>query len=250
VRNVSGQPNVNSAVAVLRAADSTPAPRAIAAGRHAWTAVEQERRRWARELHDETLQNLAGLLIRLSSARRGGRQELIAAAVDETISGLQQEITNLRSMITDLRPAALDELGIEVAITALAQRAARNGLAVELDVGLSGGDSAARFDLDTAVYRIVQEALTNAQKHGGATRAFVDVQEDEELIEIIVRDDGDGFDPRAHTSGLGLLGMRERVELLGGGLSIHSRPGSGTTIRATLPAAAHLPARDSTDQAA
>jgi signal transduction histidine kinase len=244
--------DAHSSVAVLRPADATPAPRAVAAGRHAWTAVEQERRRWARELHDETLQNLAGLLIRLSSARRGGREELIAAAVDETISGLQQEIVNLRSMITDLRPAALDELGIEVAITALAQRADRNGLDVELDLSLAGGDSAARFDLDTAVYRIVQEALTNAQKHGGATRAYVDVQEDDELIEIIVRDDGDGFDTGAHTSGLGLLGMRERVELLGGELRIHSSPGSGTTIRATLPVGGDPLVRDAdrTDRAA
>src|SRR5438105_2911599 len=98
--------------ALSRVGAATVNAPSIAAG-HAWTAVEQERRRWARELHDETLQNLAGLLIRLSSARRGGRSDILSAAVDETISGLQQEIANLRSLITDLRPAALDELGME-----------------------------------------------------------------------------------------------------------------------------------------
>jgi two-component system, NarL family, sensor histidine kinase DevS len=212
-----------------------------------WTAVEQERRRWARELHDETLQNLAGLLIHLSSARRGDRQDVLAASVDETIAGLQQEIVNLRSLITDLRPAALDELGIEAALAALARRAGRNGLAVELTVELADG-RARRFELDTAVYRIVQEALTNAHKHGGASRVTVEVRERRRRIELRVRDNGAGFDPSASGAGVGLLGMRERVEEFGGTLRIDSAPGRGVAILAALPAddarpgAAALPA--------
>ena len=154
-------------VTVLRQPANVAVDRAGVAAGHAWTAVEQERRRWARELHDETLQNLAGLLIRLSSARRGRRDEVLTAAVDETIPGLQQEIANLRGLITDLRPAALDELGMKVAITALAQRAARNGLRSSWACTCRRSHGQ-RFELDTAVYRIVQEALTNAQKHGHA----------------------------------------------------------------------------------
>ncbi|HUO71109.1 MAG TPA: ATP-binding protein [Solirubrobacteraceae bacterium] len=125
--------------------------------------------------------------------------------------------------------------------SALAQRAARNGVDVSLSVHLADR-SAHRFELDTAVYRIVQEALTNAQKHGHAHRVRVDVHESDELIDVGVRDDGVGFDPRARTNGLGLLGIRERVELFGRTLCIHSSPGRGATVSATLPVGDHATA--------
>ena len=91
-------------------------------------------------------------------------------------------------------------------------------------------------EIETALYRIVQEALTNAAKHGRASRAAVDVTEDEHHIHVLVRDDGSGFDPATRTEGFGLLGVRERVELLEGALSVESTPGRGTTISAELPA--------------
>jgi len=90
-------------------------------------------------------------------------------------------------------------------------------------------------ELEAAVYRIVQEALTNATKHGGATRASVEILEDDRCVRIVVRDDGAGFEPGARTDGFGLLGMRERVELLDGTLDVESAPGEGTTVAAVLP---------------
>jgi signal transduction histidine kinase len=101
-------------------------------------------------------------------------------------------------------------------------------------------------DLETGVYRIVQEALTNAAKHGEATHASVSLAEDDGRVHVTVRDDGRGFDPGAGTAGFGLAGMRERVELLGGELSLSSAQGQGTTLTAVLPvvrrdADAHAP---------
>jgi signal transduction histidine kinase len=90
-------------------------------------------------------------------------------------------------------------------------------------------------ELETALYRIVQEALSNAAKHGGARRAVVEIREEPTTVRLSVRDDGGGFDPRARTNGFGLLGIRERVELQGGELSIESVPGHGATVSATLP---------------
>jgi signal transduction histidine kinase len=203
------------------------------------TAAEQERGRWARELHDETLQGLAGLRIALSSARRVGDPEALREAVEQAIGGLDLEIASLRSLITELRPAALDELGTESAVEALAERARRNGLSVELTVDLAFGRGQASErhspELETATYRIVQEALTNALKHGGATRAVVEVLETDTTVEITISDDGAGFDPVCHTEGFGVLGMRERAELLHGRLEVDSTPGEGTVIRASLP---------------
>jgi len=91
-------------------------------------------------------------------------------------------------------------------------------------------------ELETALYRLVQEALMNARRHGEAARTAVAVVEDDAMVTVMVRDDGDGFDPATATRGFGLLGMRERVELLGGTIDIRSAPGDGTVIRAVLPA--------------
>jgi signal transduction histidine kinase len=204
-------------------------------------AAEEERRRWARELHDETLQSLAALRLQLAAARRVGSGEAMDGALAAALAQLEEEIGNLRALITDLRPAALDEFGIAGAIEALAQRVGRNGLEVDLDVDLSyeQGRRPTRLtaELEAALYRIVQEALTNIVKHGGAGRALVRLHEDETTIQLTVRDDGPGFDTRAKTSGFGLVGMRERVELLGGTLWIESTPGQGTTVAVTLPVA-------------
>ncbi len=210
-------------------------------------AAEAERRRWARELHDDTLQTLSALRIGLSTAARSDRPEALREAFRQGMEQLEEGITNLRALITDLRPAALDELGAQAAVEALAERAARRGIAVDVSIDLAyerartqsrKGEEAPRRhtpELETAIYRIVQEALTNATKHGDAQRAVVEIHEDGETVQVLVRDDGVGFDPSADTSGFGVLGMRERVELLDGGLEIDSSPGAGTTVRATLP---------------
>ena len=145
----------------------------------------------------------------------------------------------MRALITELRPAALDQLGLEPALMALLDRTRRGGLEVEAEVALAFERDDARerlaSELETGVYRIVQEALTNAGKHGAATSVVVGVVEDNGHVRISVRDDGRGFDPSAATAGFGLAGMRERVELLGGELALTSAPGQGTTVAVTLP---------------
>ncbi len=198
-------------------------------------AAEAERQRWARELHDDTLQSLSALRVGLSTARRSGKPKTLERAVSSAIDHLEEGITNLRALIADLRPASLDELGAAAAIQALGERAERYGIDVDMSIELAEDDTRHSPEVETAMYRIVQEALTNASKHGKAKRAVVEVYERDADIRLRVRDDGEGFDPSAHTDGFGLLGMQERVQLLDGSLKIHSTPDQGTTIEARFP---------------
>jgi signal transduction histidine kinase len=203
-------------------------------------AAEQERAHWARELHDETLQNLAALRLGLASQLHRPEPEAVIETMRDAVTQLEQEIRTLRALVTDLRPAALDDLGPQAAIEDLAERARSRGLEVDLaiDLAYEQGRKPDRHvsEVETTMYRIVQEGLNNAAKHGGAHHAHVEVVEDGSTVRVTVRDDGSGFDPIAHTDGFGLLGMRERVELLQGTLAIESAPGHGTTINATFPA--------------
>jgi signal transduction histidine kinase len=204
---------------------------------HALRAAEEERGRWARELHDETLQGLAGLRVGLSAAAREPDAEALRAHVLAAVDQIAHEIENLRGIITDLRPAALDQLGLGPALETLADRlAATDGLDVQLAVEL---DRLER-EVETTVYRLVQEALTNVKKHAGATTVRVDVRTVDGRVELNVADDGRGFDPDAATAGFGVAGMRERAALLGGTLDVVS--GShGTAVRASLPARRDAP---------
>ena len=197
-------------------------------------ASEQERRRWARELHDETLQSLAGLRVGLSSARRGTEDEL-RAAVEAAVENLAEEITSLRTLIVELRPAALDEYGAAAAIESLAERtAARQGIEVDVRIGLGAEPARHAPELESTLYRLVQESLTNAVRHAGARRVRIDVTEADGCLDVVVTDDGRGFDIESRSSGFGLLGMRERVKLAAGELEIETGPG-GTTVHARLP---------------
>ena len=202
-------------------------------------AAEQERAHWARELHDETLQNLAALRLGLAAQLQNLDPQAVIGTVRDAVVQLEQEIHALRALVTDLRPAALDDLGAQAAIEDLAERARGRGLDVDLglDLAYEQGRKPDRpvSEVETTIYRIIQEALNNATKHGAARRANVEVVEDEATVRIKVRDDGRGFDPIAHTDGFGLLGMRERIELLQGTLEVASSPGQGTTITAVLP---------------
>jgi signal transduction histidine kinase len=207
--------------------------------RRSLEASEQERRRWARELHDQTLQDLGALRVSLSTARRIDDPELLRDAVDDAVDRLASGIDELRTIITDLRPAALDELGVRPALEALAERTqATSGIEVRLryDAAPDAGRHAPA--LESAIYRLVQEAITNAVKHAAAGRIDVSVVEHDENVEIRVSDDGAGFDPDDTDVGFGLIGMRERVALLNGSLAIDSEHGAGTTVRAVVPAAA------------
>jgi signal transduction histidine kinase len=202
--------------------------------RESMASAEQERRRWARELHDETLQGLAGLQVLLSSALRRdapGLEQTVRLVVEQ----IGTEIGKLRMLITELRPAALDELGLQPAIESLASRvAAVEGLEVETEVSVGDGERRLAPELETAAYRIVQEALTNVVKHAGAEHVSIEIAPRDGGVEVTVRDDGAGFDPELPREGFGLTGMRERVGLCDGTLTIESSPRAGTTVQAWL----------------
>ncbi len=202
-------------------------------------AAESERTRWARELHDETLQNLAALQIAISGHLRTRDPEAMAAFMQDASEQLTAEIQNLRSLITDLRPSALDDLGLEPALLTLVERNRQLGLEVRLSSELRYERDRAQqrlaLEIETALYRITQEALTNTRKHGGARQVHVDLWEDEVNVHLTVQDDGHGFDPAARTAGFGLTGIRERVEMLEGELELASAPNRGTTLTVTIP---------------
>jgi signal transduction histidine kinase len=209
--------------------------------------AELERQRWARELHDETLQGLGSLQLLLSSALRQPDAERREAAVRSTLEHVSREINNLRNLITELRPAELDELGLESALESLAhRREEQSGMKVVIDIDLGNGYGGAPRRLDAAtentVYRLVQEALSNATKHAHAGRADVRVTALPGTIELVVSDNGRGFDPTQSTTGFGLLGMRERVELGRGTFELDSEPQAGTTLHVTLPLGDEEPA--------
>jgi signal transduction histidine kinase len=201
-------------------------------------ASEAERRRWARELHDETLQELGALKLALESALAGGDPDALSAATRKVVDQLQFSIESLQNLITELRPASLDELGLRPAVEALVARtAATSGLAIDARIRLAQ-ESAPRLDpdIENTVYRLVQEALTNAVKHAGAEHAIVEIVDSDEVLTVRVMDDGSGFETGTPTAGFGLVGMHERVALVEGRVVVDSHAGSGTTIEATLPA--------------
>jgi len=203
-------------------------------------ASENERARWARELHDATLQDLGALRVLLTTARNSGSPEAVAAAVEEAVERLGEMSGELRNLISDLRPALLDQLGVAPAIEAMVERVARDhDLDVGLQVGLAydEGRSSERLApaLELAIYRVVQEALTNVVKHSGAERADVSILERDGTVAISVSDTGSGFDPGGSHAGFGLTGIRERVAQHGGYLEVASGPGRGTELRVTIP---------------
>jgi signal transduction histidine kinase len=225
--------------------------------RYGMEARERERTRWAREIHDESIQGIGALRLRLANARDINDGETLRQAVDTVLEGLGTEIDQLRHLITELRPAALDDLGLAAALHALARRAqAIDGLEVktELDLGPpdaagANGDSqdARRLDpeLESTIYRVVQEALTNVGRHAEARSAVVSISEREGVVRVSVTDDGRGppeesrLGPRGDglEGGFGMSGMRERAELVGGELEMLAAPERGTTVRLTVPLA-------------
>ncbi len=201
-------------------------------------AAEQERSRWARELHDETLQALAVLRMRLSSALREEAPEELEKTGQAAVEQIDDEIVKLRRLITELRPASLDTIGLEAALQALAEQHQQSPTSMDVDCEFElPRDEQGRPTpvLETAVYRLVQEALNNVSKHSMARRADITVRTTRSSIEIEVRDDGVGFEPNLVREGFGLVGMRERAALLGGTLDVDSTRGSGTRVRAEIP---------------
>jgi PAS domain S-box-containing protein len=202
---------------------------------------ENERRHLAHELHDEVGQVLSAVSANLHAVRR--ICDLAAyPRIDESIQIVDQVTHQVRNLSLDLRPSMIDDLGLAATIRWFADRQARRtGFAVHLDVALSGNPFAPGVQI--ACFRVVQEALTNVSRHAQAKNVGIKLREDANEIELVIADDGIGFNQSlvrkraSRGESFGLLGIRERVELLGGRAEIRSEPGHGTTIRALFPIA-------------
>ncbi len=205
--------------------------------RRAVQAQEAERRRLARELHDETGQALTSMLLGLASVERAETAEEAHVAAGALRELVVETLQNVRRLAVELRPSALDDFGLEPALRRLGQTVKEGG-ALDVQVETRLGSERLLPEVETAVYRIVQEALTNVVKHASAERVSIVVTRMPQRLMVMIEDDGSGFDPGAGPGeGLGLLGMRERVQLLDGSLTIDAQPGSGTTLVVEFPLA-------------
>jgi two-component system sensor histidine kinase UhpB len=203
------------------------------AGSAALHAQEEERARVARDLHDEVNQSLTGLLLRLEAAREAAPPEL-EGELAETKALANQAMRELLSLARQLRPTALDDLGLVAAIGGQVEQLSRGEIDARLEV--EGDFSDLGDDAQLVVYRVAQEALTNAARHSGAKRIEVRLRRSEGGgVLLDVADDGRGFAFDESERGLGIGGMRERALLVGGELAIESRPGAGTKVHLTVP---------------
>jgi signal transduction histidine kinase len=198
-------------------------------------AQELERRRLARELHDETGQALTSILLGLKSIRAAANEEEALRAEAELRELVVQALQDVRSLAVELRPSALDDFGLVPALERLAGTfSERTGIRVTLAATL--GDTRLPPETETVVYRLVQEALTNVVKHAAASEVGIVLTRRDGGISAVVEDDGQGFaESGVREEALGLVGMRERVALLGGTLAIESAPGEGTALIAYVP---------------
>lgn len=203
------------------------------AGSAALRAQEEERARVARDLHDEVNQSLTGLLLRLEAAREAAPPEL-EAELEETKALANQAMRELLSLARQLRPTALDDLGLAAATAGQVEQLGRGEM--EADFSVEGDFSDLDDDAQLVVYRVAQEALANAARHSGAEHVEARLRRrGDGGVELAVADDGRGFAFDEAERGLGIAGMRERALLVGGELTIESRPGRGTTVRLALP---------------
>jgi signal transduction histidine kinase len=199
-------------------------------------AQELERKRLARELHDETGQALTSILLGLKPLEVSADDDAraTAASLRELVVATLQDV---RRLAVELRPSALDDFGLAPAVERLVDGLREHsGLTIDFEARL--GAHRLPPERETALYRVVQEALTNVVKHAGATRVGVVLTRRGDSVAAVVEDDGRGFDPRTPRDGsLGIVGMRERAALVGGSLTVESRPGAGTTVAAQVPSA-------------
>ena len=198
-------------------------------------AQETERSRLARELHDETGQALTSILLGLKSLEGHVDTDAGSVAVAELREMVVSTLQNVRRLAVELRPAALDDFGLVPAIERVSDMVTEQGdVAVEVQSHLN--DERLPAETETALYRIVQEALTNVLKHAEATRVTVRLSQTERAVALVVQDDGKGFELESvRDGGVGLIGMRERVGLLGGRLTVESSEGAGTMLKAEVP---------------
>ena len=199
------------------------------------TAQDDERGRIARELHDETGQALAALLVGLRTIEEARTMAEAGNLAQQMREVAARTLHDVGRLARGLHPAVLDELGLAVAVTRHVQEFARLHAIAE-ETRIAGLDAEPLPPLvQNTIYRVLQEALTNVAKHAAARRVSVRLERDDAMVELQVRDDGVGFMPGAHHRGLGLQGMRERAALLGGAVELESAPGKGTLITARFP---------------
>jgi len=194
---------------------------------------EAERRRWVRELHDDTLQELAAVMVVLGAATAGNDPQARERGIADAREVIGRQIHALRRLIAQVRPLALDALGLNAAIEDLG-RHARELSGIDIQVNTQDLPRLAT-DTETSLYRIVQEALTNAVRHSGATRITVETRSSADGLEVSVHDDGRGHPPAGIVQGHGLAGMHERADALGADLDLSDAPGGGTLVRLRLP---------------
>ena len=203
-------------------------------------AQERERARVARDLHDEVNQSLTGLLLRLEALRAKAPPEVIHE-LSETKALANKAMEELLTLSRQLRPTALDDLGLKAALSGLVDDVGRrSGLVTEFES--TGEFSLLPTEVQLVVYRVAQEALSNAVQHAGAKKVRVQLFRDGQKVELSVGDDGRGFTFDQAARGLGISGMRERALLVGGDLRVESRPELGTRVRLSVPVGAGQPA--------
>jgi two-component system sensor histidine kinase UhpB len=205
-------------------------------GRLVLRAQEEERRRLARDLHDEVNQALTAILLRLEALSQAAPPEL-SQELTELKRLVNQAMNELLQLARQLRPTALDDHGLLPAMASQVRRfEAQTGIKAELSAS-SADDAQLQQDEEIAVYRIAQEALANVARHAGASQVSVALRTDDSGVLLTVRDDGRGFEPSEpdRDGGLGLGGMAERARLVGGELTIESRPGAGTELCLRVP---------------
>ena len=199
----------------------------------ALAAQERERARVARDLHDEVNQALTGLLLRLEALRAKAPPEVLHD-LNETKALANQAMEELLTLSRQLRPTALDDLGLKAALASLVEDVGRrSGLEAEFVANGQLADLPA--DVQIVVYRVAQEALSNAIQHAEAKSLRVQLRREADRVELSIGDDGSGFTFEQAASGLGIAGMRERALLVGGDLRVESRPDLGTRVRLNIP---------------
>ena len=212
------------------------------------SAQEDERRRIARELHDETCQTVAALAVGLDTVRRAATPEEAGAKLEDARALATRTLDGLHRVIFDLRPSVLDDLGLVSAVRWwVARHLTPAGIAARVEI--ENLDDRLPPTVEIPVFRAVQEALTNALRHSGARTVLIQMSNERGMLSVDIEDDGRGFSPAAVAKpaesgqGLGLLGMRERIEILGGTLTIDSSPGSGTHLSFRVPVPKEEPHR-------
>lgn len=226
-------------VTIATVRDVSERQRARAFGAQALRATEEERKRIARELHDDTLQTLSALLIRIRVAARAPEARPAHELLEELRVEISDAAEGVRRIARHLRPPALDELGVCAAIHEHARTLSETtGLPIVVEVEPTV-DSALEEAAQLVLYRIVQEALSNTLRHAAASRVVVRLHRQGEVVVVEVEDDGRGFRPPPDGGrperGLGLFGMSERASYVDGRVLVHSRPGEGTRVRAEIP---------------